>query len=186
MKNSIVFRRQKPLIDLYHKDPKKAFITDYARVEGKNFQDPLHTSLILNNETEDHIDVGIHRAIGGLHDIANPGDILCGALASCFESTLRMIADRLAIRLLDTTIVAKAEVDVRGTLQMDLAIPVGFQKMHLEISLTTAENTKPHLISTLIKAAKHSCVVYQTLRNAVPISVSTHTNISDKSVISTV
>ncbi len=186
MKNSIVFNRQKPLIDLYHKHPEKALITDYARVEGRDFQDPLHTSLILNDETENCIDIGIHRAIGGLHDMANPGDILCGALASCFESTLRMIANRLSIELLDTTIVAKAEVDVRGTLQMDLTVPVGFQKMYLDISLSAAEGTKPYLISALLKATKYSCVVYQTLQGALPIHMEINTNISDKMVLAQV
>lgn len=171
MKNSIVFNRQKPLMDVYRKHPEKAMITDYARVEGKNFQDPLHTSLILNDESENNIDIGLHRAIGGLHDIANPGDVLCGALASCFESTMRMIANRLFIKLIKTEVIVKAYADVRGTLQMDRSVPVGFQKMSLEITLKVEEGTKPYLVSSLIKASEHSCVVYQTLKGSIPIEI---------------
>ncbi|MEQ6123653.1 OsmC family protein [Pseudotenacibaculum sp. MALMAid0570] len=183
MRNSIVYSKQQPLIDTYKEHPDKAMITDYAKVEGKHFKDPLHTSLILNDETQDRIDVGIHRAIGGLHDIANPGDILCGALASCFESTLRMIANRLGIQLLNTSIVAKAMVDVRGTLQMSKTVPVGFQKMTLEISINAHEDTKPYLISTLIKASEYSCVVYQTLKRALPIELKVLTEVSQKIIV---
>ena len=173
MKKSIVYTRQKPLIETYLKQPGKALIVDYAKVEGKHFENPLHTSLILNNETENKLDVGIHRAIGGLHDIANPGDILCGALASCFESTLRMIANRLSIQLEKTTVIVKAFVDVRGTLQMDKTVPVEFQKMNLDVFITAKEETKPHLLHALLKGTEYSCVVYQTLKKALPIKVNT-------------
>ena len=175
MENSIVFNRQKPLMESYVKNPEKAWIIDYAKVEGENFDDPLHTSLTMNDETENKINIGLHRAIGGLHDLANPGDVLCGALASCFESTLRMIANRLFIKLTRTQIIAKAHLDVRGTLQMDKNIPVGFQKMFLEITLETEKNTKPYLVSALIKATEYSCVVYQTLKKSLPIEIKVKT-----------
>jgi uncharacterized OsmC-like protein len=181
MKESIVYKRQKPLIEEYKKNPEKAWIVDYARVIGTNFEKPMHTSLIMNDETKDKIDVGIHRAVGGYHDIANPGDILCGALASCFETTLRMIADRLSIQLTHTDIVAKAYADVRGTLQVDRSVTVGFQKMSLEISLTTEDTVQPYAISSLIKASEYSCVVYQTLKAAIPIEMKVETKILNMS-----
>ena len=173
--NSIVYRRQKPLINSYLATPEKAQIVDYARIEGKNFDDPFHTSLILNDETENTLDVGLHRAIGGLHDIANPGDLLCGALAACFESSLRMIANRIGITITNTNIVAKAYVDVRGTLQIDKDVEVGFQKFSLDVELEVKENTKSTLVNTLIKGAKYSCVVYQTLKKGIPIEVNIQT-----------
>ena len=173
MRDSIIYKRQKPLIEKYIQNPKEAWITDYAKVESSDFKNPLNTSLILNDETKNEMPIGLHRAIGGLHDKANPGDVLCGALASCFESTLRMIANRLGVELVETTVIAKAQADVRGTLQIDKNVPVGFQKMILEVTISAKENTKPHLLISLLKGTEYSCVVYQTLKKGVPIEIKT-------------
>ena len=54
------------------------------------------------------VPVGVHRAVGGLHDAPTPGDLLCAALAACQDSTFRMIANLMNIELEDLT------VDVTG------------------------------------------------------------------------
>jgi uncharacterized OsmC-like protein len=169
MRTSIVHQRQQPLIQEYLVHPEKAWIKDFAVVESNDYENPLQTKVILNDEVKNEYPVGLHRAIGGLHQIANPGDILCGALASCFETTLRMIANRLQIKLLKTKVVARAYADVRGTLQMDKTVPVEFQKMELEIIVEAEDNTNPTLLTTLIKATEYSCVVFQTLKKGTPI-----------------
>ncbi len=46
---------------------------------------------------------GIHRAIGGYSDLQNPATYYCAALASCFDATLRMVADRLEVAILFRT-----------------------------------------------------------------------------------
>lgn len=169
MKSSIVNQRQQPLIKEYLDAPEKAWIEDYALVESINFENPLQTTVLLNDEVQNKYPVGLHRAIGGKHEIANPGDILCGALASCFESTLRMIANRLGVKLLSSKVKATAYADVRGTLQIDKSVPVGFQKMKLDITIKATENTNFNMLKTLIKASEYSCVVYQTLKRGTPI-----------------
>jgi uncharacterized OsmC-like protein len=169
MRKSIVQNRQQPLIQEYLVHPEKAWIEDFAIAESTNFQNPLQTKVILNDEVKNEYPVGLHRAIGGLHEVANPGDILCGALASCFESTMRMIANRLHIKLVKTSIKATAYADVRGTLQIDKSVPVGFQKMKLEIAIEAEKNTPTNLLITLIKATEYSCVVYQTIKKGTPI-----------------
>ena len=172
MKNdAVVFTQQKPLINQYLKDTKAAWITDVAVVEGKNLEDPFHTSVAINEELNIPFPVGVHRALGGLHDAPNPGDILCAALASCFESTLRMIANRLDIVLVKTKVVVKAEVDVRGSLMIDREVPVGFQKMSVDVDLALDHLSHPSLGKKLIKATEHCCIVFQTLRRGTPIEV---------------
>jgi uncharacterized OsmC-like protein len=37
--------------------------------------------------------LGVDAAVGGDHDLPNPGDLLCAALAACADSTVRMVAD---------------------------------------------------------------------------------------------
>jgi uncharacterized OsmC-like protein len=106
------------------------------------------------------------------HDAPNPGDLLCAALATCLESTIHMIADRLGMRLDALEVDVTASVNVRGTLVVDKAVPVGFQQMRCRVSLKPAPGTDPRLVERLMAAAEHSCVNLQTLRNGVPIETS--------------
>lgn len=168
--NSIVYQRHQPLNALYLKDPQKAMIIDVAEVIGTNLDDPFRTSVNINDELQVSFPIGVHRAIGGDHDFPNPGDILSAALAACFESTLRMIANRLQIELKETRVKASAIVDVRGTLMLDPSVPVGFQQMKLDIELK-GRTVKENMLPTLVNAAKHCCVIYQTIKKGIPIEV---------------
>ena len=114
--------------------------------------------------------IGVHKAVGGDHDFPNPGDLLCASLASCFESTIRMISNKLGIELIETKIKANAQIDVRGTLMIGKSVPVGFQSMHIE-ALIIAKNANEKRLETLIKGAKYSCIVYQTIKQGTPITL---------------
>lgn len=166
---SAVVRRHNVLREKYKTRPELARIVDYAVVVGKHFDDPFHTSVEMNHELSMPLKTGLHRAVGGDHDLPNPGDILCAALAACMESTIRMIANRLDIRLSYTKVEVEAYVDVHGTLMFDKSVPVGFQNLHIEVKLG-AVNTGEKTLKTLFNAAKRSCVVYQTLKPGVAIT----------------
>jgi uncharacterized OsmC-like protein len=166
---SEVYRRQIELSKVYGKNPEDALVIDWARVDGKNLSDPFRTDVSINSELKVPFQVGVHRAVGGDHDSPNPGDLLCAALAACFESTLRMIASRLEIELFKTTITVTAKIDVRGTLILDKTVPVGFQSMHLAIEIG-ARKISDKMIHILINATKRSCVIYQTLKKGLPIT----------------
>jgi uncharacterized OsmC-like protein len=168
---SIIKERQQPLIDSYIGNPGAAWVTDMAIIEGKNLNDPLHTSVAINDELKVDFQIGVHRAVGGYHDFPNSGDMLCAALASCFDTALRMIANRLQITLIKTRIIATAYVDVRGTLMVDKDVPVGFQSMGLEIEITVSNTVPTELVDKLIKAAERSCIVLQTLLRGTPVNV---------------
>jgi uncharacterized OsmC-like protein len=170
---SIVKERQQPLMSTYLENPGAAWITDVAIIEGKDLNDPLHTSVSINEELQLDFPIGVHRAVGGYHDFPNPGDLLCAALASCFESTLRMIANRLQITLIKTKIKATANVDVRGTLMINKDVPVAFQHMGLEVEITVSNTVQKELADKLIKATERSCIVLQTLLRGTPVNVNT-------------
>ncbi|MCH4823218.1 OsmC family protein [Gramella lutea] len=167
--SSIVRKRQEPLMQEYLKQPTKAWVTDVAFVEGKNLDKPFQTEVCINEELQESFGIGVHRALGGLHDMPNPGDMLCATLASCFESTLRMIADRLGIKLKYTYVKVEAQVDVRGTLMMDKNVPVAFQSMdlYLKVDIENMQNKLP----LLLKATENCCVIFQTLKPALPIRI---------------
>jgi uncharacterized OsmC-like protein len=168
--NSEVFQRQMVLAEMYQNDPSLALITDSSEVIGTNLHDPFRTLVSVNDKMQIPFKVGVHKAVGGDHDFPNPGDILCAALAACFESTVRMIANRLGIEIVETRVKASAKVDVRGTLMIDKSVPVGFQSMHLEVVLVT-HNLNESLLNTLIGGAKHCCIVFQTIKQGIPTTL---------------
>lgn len=165
--------RQDPLRERYKTAPAEAMITDHARTKDGTRIDPFHGRVVPGSK-DYGIDwpFGIHHAVGGYHDGPNPGDILCAALATCLDSTIRMIAGRLGVRLLELEVDVEANVDVRGTLIVDRSVPVGFQKMRCSARLQPAEGTDPELVKRLLAAAEHSCIVLQTLRSGIPVETS--------------
>jgi uncharacterized OsmC-like protein len=167
--NGIAKQRQDPLRERYRTAADEARIIDSAKTVTNGSEDPFHCTVVAGEGHGALWPVGIHRAVGGYHDLPNPGDILCAALASCLHSTLRIIADRLEIPIANLEVSTRAEVDVRGTLLVDRNVPVGFQQIKCQVRLKPEANAPPEKVKMLQAAAEHSCVVLQTLRNGVPV-----------------
>jgi uncharacterized OsmC-like protein len=163
--------RQDPLRDRYRTEPGAAQITDRARAVGGAEFDPFHGRVVAGTRGgESVLNVGAHAAVGGYHDQPNPGDLLCAALASCLDSTIRMIANRLGVRLTRLEVDVTADVDVRGALMVDRDTPVGFTAMRCNVDLATAEGTPRAMTEGLIESAEHCCIVMNTLRGGVPVT----------------
>jgi uncharacterized OsmC-like protein len=169
MNTRLVTQRQEPLHSHYRTAPDAARVTDHA-VTNSAGADPFHGRVTLGDGQAAPLDFGIHRAVGGDHDLPNPGDILCAALAGCLDSTLRMIAARMAVPLDSVEVAVRAHVDVRGCLMVDRAVPAGFERIEVDISLNPAEETDPEQIGMLTSAAERCCVVLQTLRSDIPVT----------------
>ncbi len=170
MTPSVMEDRQQPLAKLYEDAPTRAWVTDVARTVGSP-DDPLHGSVVLGPDESGVYPFAVHKAVGGDGDGPVPGDILCAALASCLDSTLRVVANRFRVRLDALAVHATAEVDVRGTLCLDASVPVAFQRMTVRVHLQLAEGTAPRMRDRLLQTAEHCCVVYQTLRRAIPVDL---------------
>jgi uncharacterized OsmC-like protein len=168
-KLGLVKQRQEKLREQYRITPEAARITNGAGSIQNDRSDPFHSTVAPGQGHDVLWRVGIHRAVGGDHDLPNPCDILCAALASCLDSTLRMIADRLEIPIIFLAVTTQSEVDVRGTLLVDRNVPVGSQQMKCQIDLEIAPDIPEEKVKMLLAAAEHSCVVLQTLRNGVPV-----------------
>jgi organic hydroperoxide reductase OsmC/OhrA len=111
--------RQDPLRDRYRTEPERAQITDRARAVSGVDLDPFHGRVVPGTSGgESVLRIGAHAAVGGYHDDPNPGDILCAALACCLDSTIRMIANRLGVRLTRLEVDVTGDVDVRGALMV--------------------------------------------------------------------
>jgi uncharacterized OsmC-like protein len=83
---------QAPLRAKYKVDPSSAVVIDRARSATHELTDPFHAAVVLQGGPEALV-VATHRGHGGPHDAATPGDMLCAALACCYELTIRMVAN---------------------------------------------------------------------------------------------
>lgn len=164
----IVRQRQDPLRSRYRKLPGEARITDHATSAGAG-PDPFHGTIRIGDGRE-RWNFGIHRAIGGDHDLPNPGDMLCAALAACLDSTVRMIASRMGVRLKSFEAEVTASADVRGCLMVDRDVPVGFQRIDVAVRLEAESGADPATIANLAARAEQCCVILQTLRGGVPVT----------------
>jgi uncharacterized OsmC-like protein len=119
--------------------------------------------------------VGVHMAVGGDSDQPTPGDILCGAIAACLDSTLRIVANRVGVRLKTLSVHASGRVDVRGTLRVDKNVPVAFSHFDVTVDIKAAGFIPGKMLDKLLRAAEKSCIVIQTLKNGPEITVSRNT-----------
>lgn len=156
---------QKPLRSRYRREPKLALVIDHAKTSGSQASDPFHSRVEPMDGCGVSVPVGVHAAVGGPHDAPTPGDLLCAALAACQDSTIRMVANSLGIELLEVEVSVTATADVRGTLAMDRTVPVGFQSIRCEVKMRVKDGTPQQQVERLQVAAKHCCVVQQTLKS---------------------
>lgn len=164
-----VSKSQAPLRVEYNSSPEAAWVTDHATTTSTDHADPFHAIVEPMPGCGIKVPVGVHRAVGGIHDAPTPGDILCAALAACQDSSIRMVANLLGIKIEFLEVKVEAEVDVRGTLMVDRDVPVGFQSMSCNVELRTKEGTDPKLLNQLGVISKQCCVVQQTLKSPPPV-----------------
>ena len=167
---TLVQDAQAPLRSLYRATPALAMVIDHARTCGTDPADPFHSRVEPMDGCGVVVPVGVHRAVGGLHDAPTPGDLLCAALAACQDSAVRMVANRLGVEILALQVRVTAQVDVRGALGIDAEVPVGFQSMTCDIDLKVKDGTPPKLREVLESAAQRCCVVQQTLHHPPPVT----------------
>ncbi len=172
-----VRQRQRELGDHYRREHEAAWTIDHATTAAVNRPedgglDPLHTRVeVGSGAAATAMPIALHRAVGGFGELPVPGDVLCAALASCTDSTIRVVANAFGIELLELAVEVRAEVDVRGTLCISPEVPVAFQQIHADVRLRAAPGTSPARLERLVKTAEHCCVVLRTLRDGVPVSV---------------
>jgi uncharacterized OsmC-like protein len=167
--------RQAPLGEKYRENPSAAMITDRGRTQNGTRTDPFHGEVVSGSQDYGLVwPFGIHSAVGGYHDGPNPGDLLCAALATCLDSTIRIVADRMGVPLEHLAVDVTANVDVRGTLMLDRDVPVGFQTMRCHVDVRPAASAKPEMVQKVLALAERSCVNMQTLRGGLPVELTTN------------
>jgi uncharacterized OsmC-like protein len=155
---------QAPLKEHYKSEPKSAFIT----LKAKGTLDDAHIACKV--ETGRALAVaGLHPATGGSGMELCSGDMLLEALVACAGVTLKAVATAIDIPLKAGAVSAEGDLDFRGTLGVDKEAPVGFAQIRLRFDITT--DAPQDKLDQLLKLTERYCVVYQTLKNGVPIEV---------------
>ena len=155
---------QAPLKQQYRDTPGAAMITLSA--EGR-----LDEGIVCSVETgKAMVQAGLHPATGGDGLSACSGDMLLQALVACAGVTLRAVATALEIEVRGGTVSAEGELDFRGTLGVSKDAPVGFADIRLNFELDT--DAESDQLDTLLRLTERYCVVYQTLRQSPPVTVS--------------
>jgi len=168
--SGLVKARHEGLRERYREAPADAWIRDRARAVHDQDDDPFHGVVRVGEHDVGEMRFGIHRALGGDHDLPNPGDILCAALAACLDATLRVIADRLAVPIGFLEVSVTGELDARGPLRIESTVPAGFQAMTCRVTLEPDGDVAAPQVAMLIAAAEQCCVVLNTLRGGVPVA----------------
>jgi hypothetical protein len=129
---SIVRQRQAPLKERYREDPEAALVPKHARTVTEEGAGPFHVAVSVDGPYPPTAwRLGIDDKIGGDNDLPNAAEMLLAALAGCYESTLRMVADSMGVPIASLEVVARGDVDSRGCLGMDPAVRVGFPSIEM-------------------------------------------------------
>jgi uncharacterized OsmC-like protein len=154
---------QAPLKDKYREAPEAAVVTLKAEGRiGEGVTCRLETGKAL-------LEAGLHPATGGPGTQACSGDLLLEALVACAGVTLNAVATALGLALRDAVVRAEGDLDFRGTLGVAKDAPVGFRAIRLTFDIDGDLTEEQR--ATLMRLTERYCVVYQTLRAAPPIAV---------------
>jgi uncharacterized OsmC-like protein len=165
-------RDQGALRKRYRADaPEEALVTDTATSMAKAGDSPMWGSVQIGVPGFGvTAPVGVHRAVGGMHDLPVPGDMLCAALVACVDTTIRILSNNLGIPLESLEVDVQADCDVRGTLLVDPSVRVGFNMMRVSVKAVPGPGVTLKKVEGLVQMAEQCCVILQTLRNGVDVA----------------
>jgi uncharacterized OsmC-like protein len=160
---------QATLRSVYKLAPQAARIANHATTVDRDPADPFRATVFVGSGDADVIPFAAERAIGGPNGAPSPGDLFCAALAASQDSSLRMAASALGIRVEALSVDVRGWVDLRGAMGIDADVPVGYQTLQCTIRMQLAADAAPERVREMLIEAERSCIVLATLRRAVPV-----------------
>ncbi len=156
---------QAPIKESYRADPSAALVVMRAVAELGTA-----TATCSVDVGRQLVEAGLHEASGGDGTTACSGDMLLQALVACAGVTLQSVAINRGLDI-SGTVTASGVLDFRGTLGVDRDAPVGFVAITMTFDLVTDAGDDD--VAAAIRATERYCVVYQTLRAGVDVTVDT-------------
>jgi uncharacterized OsmC-like protein len=166
-----VKQNQAPLRARYAEHPEDALDPKWARTDSSQFHpsDPFNGTVEVGQGYGRSFRFGIDRYVGGPGEHPTPPDLICAGLAACVDATIRMVANVMHVGLESLAVEVRGDVDVRGTLLMDAAVPVGFLGMAVRIELQPSPGVDEHQVALLVDISEKACVSLATLRAPVDV-----------------
>jgi uncharacterized OsmC-like protein len=159
---------QAPIKQHYREHPDAARIP--ARAECRLDRDDIACTVPTS---AGEVAAGLHKAAGGTGELACSADMLLEALVACAGTTLRAVATAMGVTLRGGRIVAEGNWDVRGTLGIDRATPVGLTDIALRFELDA--DAEPDKLARMIDTTERYCVILQTLKHPPQVTVASAT-----------
>jgi uncharacterized OsmC-like protein len=156
---------QRPLKQRYRADPATALLT--LRASASQEDSPMACSVDIGRAL---YEAQAHSGVGGPGTAACSGDLLLGALAACAQVTYQMVATAMGVAIASVEVTVEGDLDLRGTLGIDPATPVGFTAIRLHFDVDAPDATPEQLASVLEKSERY-CVVLQTLTRPPAVEV---------------
>ncbi len=156
--------RQKPLKDRYRDDAASARLVHSVHSEPL-LDDPTRVRITSGTATWEF---AAHAMAGGPDGEPCSGDVLLAALAGCQEVTIKMVAASMGIVLDDLRVTVTGEMDFRGTMGIDRAVPVGYSRIRCAIALRAQGD--PERLRRLVERAEQYCVVRDTLARGTQVT----------------
>ncbi|MBV8404555.1 MAG: OsmC family protein [Gammaproteobacteria bacterium] len=155
---------QAPIKERYRSDSKAAQITLRAKgtLDDSSIACKVETGRALQS-------AGLHPATGGSGLELCSGDMLLEALVACAGVTLKAVATALEIPIRSGAVSAEGDLDFRGTLGVSKEVPVGF--VAIRLAFVVDSDAPQEKLDQLIKLTERYCVVYQTIRSGVPVTL---------------
>ena len=143
--------RQAPLRESYMRLPSAAQISDHAttRCDRIDPGQPLYTEVEFGDVNRTRLPLSLHQGVGGQSDLPVPGELLSAAIAGCLDSTIRVIANMFGLKLQTLEVHVEADVDLRGTLRMDPAVPIAFQQLKVQVNIVPASQVPPEHLDAI-------------------------------------
>lgn len=168
---SIVRGKQQPLRALYKDEPERAVKRYRVRSVSTDLADPMHATVY--SETADvSYSIAADPKVGGPGGAPTPGDLFLASLATCQDLSFRMVADSMGVALTALEVEVRGEADLRGSMMIAGEVPVGFRSISCVTRFAVAPGTRAEKIAMLTQAAKHCCIIGQTLRSQVAVETS--------------
>ncbi len=156
---------QAPLKERYRQEPDAALVTLSA---SGNLGEGVSCSV---NTGRSLAEAGLHPASGGDGSLLCSGDMLLEALVACAGVTLQAVSTSLGIPVEAGQVRAEGDLDFRGTMAVDRAVPVGFRAIRLSFDLET--DASQDKLDNLLRLTERYCVVFQSLANPPELSATT-------------
>jgi uncharacterized OsmC-like protein len=162
---------QATLRSVYAFAPQAARVANHATTVDRDPADPFRATVFVGSGDADVVPVAVERAVGGPNGAPSAGDLFCAALAASQDSAIRIAANLAGIRLVALSVDVRGWVDVRGTMGIDPAAPVGFQSIECTVRLQAAPGTDQEALRRMLIEAEQRAVVLATLRGTLPIHI---------------